>query len=81
MNQPLDAESLDPSKLLELVAAAQNAALSAYVPKEPEKDTQLKYALSFVRDQVETVEKPADAKEATKPAGDQPAAKDATKPN
>ena len=32
MNQPLDTEPLAPSKLLELVAAAQNAALSAYNP-------------------------------------------------
>jgi len=32
MNQPLDTEPLAPSKLQELVAAAQNAALSAYNP-------------------------------------------------
>jgi len=32
MNQPLDKEPLEPSKLQELVAAAQNAALSAYNP-------------------------------------------------
>jgi carboxyl-terminal processing protease len=33
-----------------------NTALSAYVPKEPEKDTQLKYALNMLRTQTETAE-------------------------
>jgi carboxyl-terminal processing protease len=55
-----------------------NAALSAYVPKEPEKDTQLKYALSFVRDQVETVQKVEPKASA---ATETPAAKDMPKPN
>ncbi len=40
-----------------------NAALSAYVPKEPEKDTQLKYALNFLRNQTEAAEK-VDTKDA-----------------
>jgi carboxyl-terminal processing protease len=55
-----------------------NAALSAYVPKEPEKDTQLKYALSFLRDQVDTVEK-AEPKDGTAPKA--PVDKDTTKAN
>jgi carboxyl-terminal processing protease len=52
---------------------------SAYVPKEPEKDTQLQYALSFLRGTAtgETVAKPAD-----QPAGsDTPAPDKSPVPN
>ncbi len=52
---------------------------SAYVPKEPEKDTQLQYALKFLRGEAvgETVAKPA-----VQPPSDAPATDDkSTVPN
>ena len=55
-----------------------NAALSAYVPKEPEKDTQLKYALSFVRNQTEAAEKTDNKDTGSKPTS--PAAPSSKEP-
>jgi carboxyl-terminal processing protease len=51
---------------------------SAYVPKEPEKDTQLQYALSFLRG---TATGPAVAKPAEQPATETPTAEKSGVPN
>jgi carboxyl-terminal processing protease len=57
-----DAKETDKPKVKEEVSGS-----SSYVPKEPEKDTQLQYALSFLRG---TAKEPPAASTATPPASD-----------
>jgi carboxyl-terminal processing protease len=59
--------------------AKETSGSSAYVPKEVEKDTQLQYALSFLRGTATDAKTARAAPETTPPNGTQPADKDKAK--